>query len=167
MVHSPPYMLASASTSEPALRSIFAISTIFAGSFVGSLLLHSRQHSEECGSMFRRVKVGHACRPGADEIGVATQIRRQYRRIAVDDCLDCRFESVDGRFLLSDRIDVFRERWPTLKVVPARDGELGIREIEHRGANFGVRQPFWQPRYFRIQEARVTLPKYLERLGIA
>ena len=80
---------------------------------------------------------------------------------------DSRLEAQYRRTLVGHRSNVLHEIRPGAEIIAARYRELGVIEVEHRGANLGVRQLLRQPRDGDIEKARVLVPDNLDRARIA
>ena len=117
--------------------------------------------------MHRRVKVRDTRRTGSNQFRIVAQRRPQCSHVAVDDCFHCRFELADRGILLSDRVDIFRQRRPVSEVVPTGDGELSIGKLKRGASNLGVRQLLRQPRDSVVEKSRVSRPDDSDRIGIA
>ncbi|MBI3695005.1 MAG: hypothetical protein HY238_09240 [Acidobacteria bacterium] len=118
-------------------------------------------------AMHRRVKVRDTRRTRSNQFRIFAQQRFQRGQVTCDNRLHARFELEDRRTVPSNCFDVFRKRGPTLEVVPARDGELSIGQLQRGASNFRVRQVLWQPGDFRVQETGMVLVDDPDCLGIA
>ena len=107
--------------------------------------------------MQRRIKISNARGTCTHQVRVFAQQRLEPKQITVHHSLYRRFKLKDGGMVFSDRFDILNQRKPALKVVPAGDGELSIRDFQRRFLDFRVWQIPRQPRNFGVEEAWMIL----------